>query len=183
MPLRRDEVFGQRLHLNGSAAAAGLADLDADRCGIPTLAIAGGDCGGQPEIGTRELSIHQHERALVADRTQVSELMAIAGEKVVLPFLPPNNELEVWPGAEMAAYLQQRDVIELVVPLAPALPEVAQLGRIACIRQEAAASGRLGEVRDAESPSESDLRFAGAPVEVVEALAVDPALPFGPRWW
>ena len=112
----------------------------------------------------------------MAHRPQVHELAAVAAEEIVLPLLAPDDELEVGTRAQVPAHLEEHDVVELVVAPAAALPEIRELRGVLPVGEEAAPPGRLGVVLEAEVGREGELGLARAPGEVVQALAVHPAL-------
>src|SRR3569833_2701464 len=75
---------------------------------------------------------------------QVCIAPAIAFEKIVLPLFATDDELKVRPRPQVAAYLEQHDVVEFVFLVAARLPEVLQLARVIGIDKETATARGLG---------------------------------------
>ena len=107
------------------------------------------------------------------------EAIAVTAQVTGLAFVASNDKLEVAPGAQVTADLEEHDVVE-VVSLGPArVPQVAQLARIRRVGQEAAAAGRLGIVLETILGRERDLPLAAATAEIVQPLTLDPTLALG----
>ena len=171
----------QRRDGDGAARPAALDDLDHDLPGLAPLAEASRHPRGEEQILVPASAVEQGQRPLVTCGAQVRELLPITVQVAVLAFLAPDDELEVRPRPEVAPDLEQHDVVEVVVALAPALPEIGKFRGVLAIGQEAAAPGGLGVVGETEVLGKRHLRLARTTVKIVQALAVDPALAFGQR--
>src|SRR3989338_4273128 len=171
----------QRRHLECVLAALRVRDHHGHALGGAPLAEARREARGEIEVVVVGAAVEQHQRPGVTGGGEMDEPAAIAAEKIVLALVAPDDELEMRARAQVPADLEQHYVVELVALLAARAPEIGELVRILLVGEEAAAARGLGVVVKAVLLRQRDLRLATAPVEIMEPLAIHPALALGER--
>src|SRR4029453_12495770 len=176
MPRLRQLAHRQRRDVERDNGSIEGMQRDGDALGIAALTVTREDSRGECQVVVSRCTVHERKWAEVALGSQVHEALAVALEEMVLAVLSADDQFEVRRGPNVTPDLQQHDVVQLVVLATARMPQIGELRRITRIGQETAASCRLRPLRESEAFRELDLRFAIAPVEREEALAVHPAL-------
>ena len=135
--------------------------------GEATLTIASNDAGREFQSFFVDGAVDQRQRSFVTDRSQMHETAAVAFEKSVFTFLSTNDHLEVRPWSKVSPDLEKHDVVQLVIALCTALPEILQFARVRLVGQEATTSRGLRIVHEAVFLCQCHLRFAISTAESV----------------
>src|SRR6266568_5835373 len=157
-----------------------LAPLDLDRGEILPLPVARHDPRREPALLPRRRALDERDGAEDAARLEPRATLDVVLEEGVLDLgaahdeLRPRREPEVTPGGE-EDHVLLHEPPRLSRRLA-GVEHVEELPGEALVGEEAAAAGRLREVRHAELPRELELPLPRAAADRLEPLAVDEPL-------
>src|SRR5690606_15262480 len=180
-PCRLDVVGQHRRHAHVAARAVRGDEVELDLVGVAALPVAGGDARGELHVLGAGRALDQRQRPLMRAQDEMVEAATVALQVAALAFVARDDDLEMGARADVAADLEQHDVVELVVLAAAVLPQVGQLARVVGVGEETAAAGGLGPLGEAELLCQRGLRLAAPAGEVGQRLAVHPALALGQR--
>jgi hypothetical protein len=169
--------------MNAASGLLVIAEFHFDRLGIASLAETGGNGAGEFELLLVELrAFDQCQWTPVADGFDGLELPPVATQVAGLTFLARNDQFKVAVWTNVAADLEQHDIVEFVFAPTAVVPQILLFDRITTIGQKATASSGLRVIFKTEFSGQRHLWFACATVKILELLTVHPAFQFRTRW-